>query len=86
MFINAILEISIRMVSTGDPPQLARIGIGGRHGDPGLRPSGQEGKRTKKGQYPEIFRHSSDPDADWYYRDKREPGRGGGAENGGLGL
>ena len=35
------------------------------------RPSRRE-KRKKKGVQPQTLRHSADPDADWYHRDKQE--------------
>ena len=39
------------------------------------RPARRE-RRTKKGVLPKTIRHSADPDAHWYHRDKRE-GKGG---------
>jgi hypothetical protein len=71
-FVNEILELSIRTL----PREVRRHWKGSAAVDDTVipafaRPSRRE-KRKKKGVRPKTLRHSSDPDADWYHRDKQE--------------
>jgi len=71
-FVNEILEMSIRTL----PREVRRHWKGSAAVDDTVipafaRPSRRE-KRKKKGIRPKTLRYSSDPDADWYHRDKQE--------------
>ena len=71
-FVNEILEMSIRTL----PREVRRHWKGSAAVDDTVipafaRPSRRE-KRKKKGLRPKTLRYSSDPDADWYHRDKQE--------------
>jgi hypothetical protein len=71
-FINRVLEASVKML----PREVRRSWKGSVAVDATVvpafaRPARRE-KRTKKGVTPKTERHSSDPDADWYHRDKRD--------------
>ena len=71
-FINEILEISIRMV----PREIRRKWKGSASVDATVIPAfarpARTLKRKRKGQPLVTVRHSSDPDAGLYHRDKRE--------------
>jgi hypothetical protein len=70
-FVNEILEMSIRTL----PREVRRHWKGSAAVDDTVipafaRPSRRE--KRKKGLRPKALRYSSDPDADWYHRDKQE--------------
>ena len=71
-FINQILEMSIRVL----PRDVRRHWLGSAAVDATVirtfaRPSRRD-PRAKKGVTPTTHTYSSDPDADWYHRDKRD--------------
>jgi hypothetical protein len=71
-FINQILEMSIRTL----PREVRRHWKGSAAVDgtpiPAFARPARRERRTKKGLTPALIRSSSDPDAGWYSRDKRE--------------
>ena len=71
-FINQVLEMSIGFL----PRDVRRGWEGSVAVDDTVIPTfarpARRKKRVKKGVTPPTIRHSTDPDADWYHRDKRE--------------
>ena len=75
-FINQVLEMSVRTL----PREVRRKWKGSVAVDATVipafaRPDRRE-KRKRKGVAPQVITHSSDPDADWYHREKREDPNG----------
>ncbi len=75
-FINEILEISIRAL----PREVRRKWKGSGAVDATVIPAfawpALREKRKKKGVTPPTLRYSTDPDADWYHRERRDTPHG----------
>ena len=71
-FINEILEMSVKAL----PRAVRRQWKGSAAVDATVIPAfarpSRRARRKKKGVAPATLRYSSDPDADWYHRDKRD--------------
>lgn len=71
-FINEILEMSVKAL----PREVRRRWKGSAAVDATVIPAfarpSRRARRKKKGVAPATLRYSSDPDADWYHRDKRD--------------
>jgi hypothetical protein len=71
-FINQVLEMSIRVL----PREVRRHWLGSAAVDATVIPTfarpPRRDPRAKKGVPPKTHTYSSDPDADWYHRDKRD--------------